>query len=213
VLPASVALAETVAAAFPPPPGSDRVVADAFGEHVRGLPLLPPGTPVVTWDGRAVDMHEARVVDLPLPAEDLQQCADSILRIRATWVRDTGGSPAFHHTDGRLSRFAGSGLTWERWLRHLFAYAGTMSLPRDTVADVEPSPGDILVAPGSPGHAVLLLDVARAGDRTWVLVGQGYMPAMRFSVARGPDAGWFPVLGERLEVWPIALAWSTLRRW
>ncbi|MFN7146484.1 MAG: DUF4846 domain-containing protein, partial [Myxococcota bacterium] len=85
------------------------------------------------------------------------------------------------------------------------------------VSPVPPSftarPGDIVVQPGSPGHAVVLLDVATRGDRAWVLVGQGYMPAMDFHVLDGPVAGWFPVEGDWLPSAPIPVPWSGLRRW
>jgi predicted metal-dependent peptidase len=43
----------------------------------------------------------------------------------------------------------------------------------------------------------------------WVLVGQGYMPAMSFHVA----GGWHRVEGETLDVRPIPVPWSGLRRW
>lgn len=234
----SLAFAETVEEAFPVPPGTARVHADAFGEWLRQRPLLPPGTPVTTYDGSVVDMPAARVVDLPLVPGDLQQCADSILRLRAAWMREAGESPAFHYTSGFLSRWSDwaagtrpavrggtvirrpgareadhSDTNFEAWLEDLFTYAGTRSLPLDTVADTHPDPGDIVDTPGSPGHAVLLLDVASDGVRSWVLVGQGFMPAMRFHVVAGPEAGWYPVDGDTLATSPIAVSWRGLRRW
>lgn len=237
-LSASPAAAETVADAFPPPPGAWRVDADAFGDWVRRLPLDPPGTPVRTYDGRLVVAPAARVVDLPLPAVDLQQCADSALRLRATWERANGRSPAFHYTSGDLSRWAdwaagtrprvrgndvafvagaaapdASDAAFEAWLLDLFTYAGTRSLPLDTRAVSDPRPGDVVVDPGSPGHAVVLLDVATDGARTWVLAGQGFMPAMDFHVVAGPAAGWFPVEGDTLPTRPIPVTWAGLRRW
>jgi hypothetical protein len=204
-----LALADTVRDAFPPPDGARRVAADAFGEHVRDLPLKPEGTPVVTFDGREADMDASRVVDLPLPPVDLQQCADSVLRIRAEWERARGRSPAFHYTSGTLFRWADWRGSWESWLLQLYRYAGTLSLPRDTIADTVPSPGDIVLKPGSPGHVVLLLDVATRADDTWVLVGQGFMPAMSFHVA----GDWRKVEGDTLAVYPYPVPWSGLRRW
>ena len=230
--------AETLAEAFPPPPGAARVPADAFGEWLRSLPLHEAGREVHTYDGRTVVIEAARVVDMPVGTRDLQQCADSALRLRATWERAVGRSPAFHYTSGDVSSWSAwsagtrpkvvgndvtfvsgaarpdaSDTAFEAWLMDLFTYAGTRSLPRDTVAAATPTPGDIVVQPGSPGHAVVLLDVATAGARTWVLVGQGYMPAMDFHVLAGPAAGWFPVEGETLPSYPIAVPWSGLRRW
>jgi hypothetical protein len=196
------------------------------------------GREVLSYTGEIVPIGAARVVDMPVGTRDLQQCADSALRLRATWQRATGGSPAFHYTSGyvsawkawaagtrpkvsgsKVSAVAGaaapstSDAAFEAWMVDLFTYAGTRSLPLDTVAVTTVMPGDIVVAPGSPGHAVVVLDVATDGARTWVLVGQGYMPAMDFHVVDGPAAGWFPVEGDILPTAPIALPWSGLRRW
>lgn len=240
---AALAHAETVAEAFPPPPGATRASADAYGAYLRALPLHPDGRQVLTYDGRAVAMDAARVVDMPVGTRDLQQCADSALRLRATWERATGHAPAFHFTSGDLSSWAAwakgtrpkvsgntvtfvagaakadsSDTAFEAWLTNLYTYAGTRSLPLDTVAvpgnPVDAvRPGDLVNQPGSPGHAVVILDVATAGDRAWVLVGQGYMPAMDFHVLDGPASGWFPVEGEWLPSTPIPVPWSGLRRW
>lgn len=237
------ALAETVAEAFPPPPGATRAPADPFGASLRALPLYPEGRAVLTYDGRPVAIDAARVVDMPVGKRDLQQCADSALRLRATWERANGHVPAFHFTSGDLSswgawakgtrpKIAGNDVTFvagaakadasdasfDAWLTNLYTYAGTRSLPLDTVAvPGDPAavvrPGDLVNQPGSPGHVVVILDVARGGGETWVLVGQGYMPAMDFHVLDGPDAGWFPVEGDVLPATPIAVPWSGLRRW
>lgn len=239
----AAAHAETVAEAFPPPEGAARAQADAFGAYLRALPLHPDGREVLTYDGRPVAVDAARVVSMPVGTRDLQQCADSALRLRASWERAAGRAPAFHYTSGDLSAWAAwangtrpkisgndvtfvagaakpdaSDAAFEAWMMNLFTYAGTRSLPLDTMAVAgNPAegvrPGDLVNQPGSPGHAVVVLDVARAGDRAWVLVGQGYMPAMDFHVLEGPDAGWFPVEGDMLRSTPIAVPWSGLRRW
>jgi hypothetical protein len=230
--------ADTVAAAFPPPAHAVRVPTDAWGDWVRALPLYPAGHAVHTFDGRVVDIAAARVVDLPVGTRDLQQCADTALRLRATWERAAGRSPAFHYTSGDLSSWSGwaagtrpavtgnhvsfvphaaapdaSDRAFEAWMMDLFTYAGTRSLPLDTVPVTTPHPGDVVVAPGSPGHAVVILDVATEGARTWVLAGQGFMPAMDFHVLAGPDGNWFPVEGAWLASTPVAVPWSGLRRW
>lgn len=242
-LPETTAATETIEAAFPPPAGAHRLDTDAFGAWLRQLPLWPAGHAVTSWQGAELDMPAARVVSWSVAGESALQCADTALRLRATWERSVGESPAFHYTSGDLSRWdawaagtrpsvKGNTVTWvagaakadrgdtsfTRWLTNLYQYAGTYSLPRDTVpVSGDPAaavrPGDVLVAPGSPGHAVVILDVATDGARTWVLAGQGYMPAMELHVVDGPDGGWYPVAGDVLPTEPIPLAWSTLRRW
>jgi hypothetical protein len=233
-----VALAQTVSEAFPPPAGAHRVASDAFGAWLGELPLYEPGRQVLSYDGRPMAMDAARVVNIPVGTRDLQQCADSALRLRASWERAVGRSPAFHYTSGDVSswsawaagtrpRVSGNDVTFvahaaaandgdasfEAWLMNLFTYAGTRSLGLDTVATTEPQAGDLVVVPGSPGHAVVVLDVAQDASHTWVLVGQGFMPAMDFHVLSGPVAGWFLVEGDVLPSTPIPVPWSGLRRW
>lgn len=216
----ALASAETVSEAFPPPEGFTRVAGDAFGASLGALELGPPSEPVRTHDGRIVG-HEARVVELPLTRGDLQQCADSLIRLRATWLRDQGQPVSFHATSGDpmpWSRFVagetpyaeGNGLkwrqgstgAWEDYLRLVFMWAGTASLEaHDTVrATGAPRPGDLLLQGGFPGHTVILLDVATRGDETLVLVGEGFMPAQTFHVELGPRAGWFPFPAKQLDL-------------
>jgi hypothetical protein len=231
---AAPARAERVADAFPPPEGATRVPTDAFGAHLRGLALRGAEVPVRTHAGAVVG-HDARVIDLPLVKGDLQQCADSILRVRAEWLRATGAVSALtfratsgdpipwaRYRDGGRPRAQGSGLTWvdggapgswDGWLSAVFTWAGTRSLAAyETVPVGAPRAGDVVVVGGSPGHAVLLLDVAVRGAETFVLVGEGFMPAQDFHVERGPVAGWWPwtAAGLALPHWPMPA--SGLRR-
>ncbi len=221
----------TVRHTFPPPAGARRVEGDSFATYLRDLRVLPEGTPVTTHAGDVV-RRDARVLDLPLVPGDLQQCADTAIRLRAEWLRSTDQPVLFHATSGdpmpwdryargERARDAGNRLewrpsepsTWEGYLQALFTWAGTASLAeRDTVADDHPDPGDILVQPGFPGHAVILLDVATTDEATWVLVGQGYMPAQSLHVEPGPKDGWF-AWDDHLELstWPLDTA--LLRRW
>lgn len=207
-----LAMATSVMEAFPPPMGAVRVDADSFGTYVQSLEVHPASRPVTTHDGRTV-RHAARAIVLDLVDGDLQQCADSAIRLRAEWRHERGEPVMFHATSGDPIPWArwksgerpyaeGRGLKWrkgtkggwEAYLRAVFMWAGTLSLEAyDTeVAKGEPVPGDLLVKPGSPGHAVVLLDVAKdPRGRTFVLVGEGYMPAQDFHVELGPHDGWW----------------------
>lgn len=201
----------TLTEVFTPPPGAERVPTDAFGTWLRNRTVKPAGIGVKTHDGRPVG-HDARVIELPLVKGDLQQCADSVLRLRMEWQKATGAPVMFHATSGdpmpwerwqagerpvesgnRLTWVPGTQGGWDRYLSRVFNWAGTRSLHAyDSVpADGEPKVGDLLVKPGSPGHAVILLDVARRDEQVFVLVGEGFMPAQDFHVELGPDAGWW----------------------
>lgn len=229
---------DTLAAAFPPPPGATRAPSDAFGAWLGTLPLRPPGALVHSYEGDVIDIPAARVVAWDVSGQSALQCADMAIRLRATWERSVGRSPSFHYTSGHLTRWtdwaagtrpqvSGSKVSFVRgaarpdssdaafaaWLKNVYTYAGSLSLGQDTVPVTSPRAGDLLVTPGSPGHVVTLLDLATDGEHTWVLVGQGFMPAMELHVLPGPDGGWFPVEGELLPSQPIAMPWANLRRW
>ena len=206
----SLAAAATIEEAFPPPEGAERVASEGYGAWLRTLDVADADVPVRTHDGREVG-HKARVVELPMVSGDLQQCADSLIRLRATWQLANGEEVAFHATSGDLMPYAryaageqpyvkDERIAWkaggtgelEGYLGRVFIWAGTHSLEHlDTVGSDQVVPGAMLVQGGFPGHAVVLLDVAVDGDRTYVLVGEGYMPAQDFHVELGPHDGWY----------------------
>ncbi|XXF80777.1 DUF4846 domain-containing protein [Myxococcaceae bacterium GXIMD 01537] len=235
-------------AAFPPPTGYTRVAVepDSFGAWLRGLPLRPEGTPVLDYAGGEIlgprDARLAAVAELDVGTANLQQCADSIIRLHAEWLWSRGQQEriAYRFTSGHLAawpryaageraRISGSKVTWvssapadrsrsafRSYLSLVFTYAGTLSIQgekqRPSRADVRP--GDFFVLGGSPGHAVLVLDVARdAGGRRVALLGQGYIPAQDFHVLAGAEGPWFPLDGETVPTpfWK-PFPWNSLRR-
>ncbi len=213
---------------FGVPDGFHRVPVEpgSFGAWLRVLPLRTDSEAVHAYDGRKISAPAAAVAALGVGERNLQQCADSVIRLHAEWLRASGRSRelAYHFTSGdrvtfddwrageRL-RISGSSVkrsrgparssdrgSFHQWLELVFMYAGTRSLHRDanpvTPGDVRP--GDFFVAPGSPGHAVIVLDVAidEAGHRV-ALLGQGFMPAQDFHVLKSSRATiaavWFPL--------------------
>ncbi|MEM1203382.1 MAG: DUF4846 domain-containing protein [Acidobacteriota bacterium] len=166
------------------------------------------------------------VIDLDVGRRDLQQCADLVIRLRAEFLKGAGcdDQVAFDFTSGDRARWSdyrtgvrpkidGNRVSWgrsasadasdasfRRYLDLVFTYAGTLSLKAELepVADpAEVEVGDVFIQGGSPGHAVLVADVAEndAGRRVFLLV-QSYMPAQQAHVLRGPtgrvgDGPWY----------------------
>ncbi|MCK6504796.1 DUF4846 domain-containing protein [Myxococcota bacterium] len=230
--------AQTVAEAYPPPRGSTRVRGDAFGAWLGTLPLADPDTPVRTFDGREVP-QDARVILLDLVPGDLQQCADTAIRLRAEWQRQVGADVVFHATsgdplpwsrwqagerprvEGRRIQWSGGGTrgasetSWSRYLAAVFTWAGTASLAtHDTLPVDDPRPGHVIVQGGFPGHAVVVLDVAHTpSGQVLLLVAEGFMPAQDAHVQHGPVEGWWPwdpQEGLALPYWPLPA--TALRR-
>jgi hypothetical protein len=236
--------------ALPPPEGFTRVPveADSFGAWLRSLPLRPAGSPVRDFRGQELlsgrDGALAAVAELDVGPVDLQQCADSLIRLHAEWLWSRGQREriAYRFTSGDLAswpryaagerpRVVGSKVTWtkgapaddsrasfQRYLSLVFTYAGTLSLAagaqRPSREDVRP--GDFFVLGGSPGHTVMVLDLARdARGRRVALIGQGFTPAQDFHVlSPGAQGPWFSLDGDAVATpfWK-PFPWSSLRRW
>jgi len=205
----------------------------SFGAWLRQLPLKADGAPILLFNGqrRSDQTGAAAIIDIDVGSRDLQQCADAVIRLRAEYLYYSGKMPAFNFTSGDRADFAdwakgktakvdGNRVTWvngpqrdvshaslRQWLDTVFTYAGSLSLQRELkpVADiVAVQPGDVLIQGGSPGHAIIVLDVARdANNQPTVLLAQSFMPAQSIHVLRNPQGGvWFALKAGQPIVTP-----------
>lgn len=230
---------------FPVPEGYQRVSVekDSFGEWLRKMPVIER-VDVLAYDGSPIQAPAAAIVPIDVGRGDVQQCADSILRLYSEyrWHQKTQNSWAMHFTSGDLSswkdwssgkRFQISGskvkqiqkgksdssyAQYQRWLHHTFLYAGTRSLHLDSKQvglEQDIQPGDFFVTAGSPGHAILVLDVAQNFDGKAIgLLGQGFMPAQEFHVLRNSapqNKHWF-LLPKNQEDALHNPSWSSIPR-
>ena len=195
------------------------VAANSFPAYLRNLPLKPAGSPVHYYDGqvKASNVHIA-VVDLEVGTRDLQQCADAVMRLQAEYLFEqkafdqirfpfTNGFNAIYSKwrEGYRIRVSGNEVTWvkrteadgsyrafRKYLDMVFAYAGTISLDRSAY-QIPPGDlriGDIFVESGSPGHAVLVVDVVEhleTGAKQFLLA-QSYMPAQDIHILKNPGS-------------------------
>jgi hypothetical protein len=205
----------------------------SFGDWLRHLPLksgdgvaLHDGRPVA--DHGTV----AAVIDIDVGRGDLQQCADAVMRLRAEYLfsRRLSGLIGFELYSGERYRFeayaggltpmpSGERIAWQsgpprdgshaslrRWLDIVYGFASTRSLahelrPVDGLA--EAAIGDVFIHPGSPGHAVIIADLAvdPASRRRLALLVQSSMPARDVHVLRNtlaPELGaWFELVEGR----------------
>jgi hypothetical protein len=220
---------------FAPPAGFHRVAAadGSFAAWLRGLPLQAAGSPVRSFRGDEIragdDPGVAAVVVLDVGTRDLQQCADSIMRLDAEWRYAQGHADQILYAIGHRSELAfttwangdrpqiadDDRVTWRHaakrdashgalraYLDVVFAWAGTATLA-DTARHVERAQlraGDFFVLGGHPGHAVLVLDVvADDAGHRRALLGQGYMPAQDFHVLAHDHDPWFSLDGDTVE--------------
>lgn len=166
------------------------------------------------------------VLDIDVGTKDLQQCADAIIRLRAEylWKSDKKDQISFNFTSGHsfawkdyadglrpevngnkvsFKETANPSNSYEAFRKYLdivFMYAGTISLHRDMKEVSRKSEyqiGDVLVHPGSPGHAVIIVDKAKntKGEAIYLLA-QGYTPAQSIHIVKSGHSGvspWFKI--------------------
>ena len=187
---------ETVSERFPPPAGYTRVPVGngSLAEWLRGLPLFPEGRKVHLVDGSLKSNQTAHLAVVDMDVIRFQQCADAIIRLLAEylWSIHQPDRICFRFTSGDLCCWkkwsagwrpvvSGSKVRWvqkgtrdssrgnfREYLQKVFEYAGTISLKSElrpvTVSDLRI--GDVILQPGSPGHAVFILDQVRNTDGT-----------------------------------------------
>lgn len=104
--------------------------------------------------------------------------------------------------------------TFWKYLEFVFTFAGTLSLSKELEAVARggtPSScattqiGDVFIQGGSPGHAVVVVDLAAdASGKKVFLLAQSYMPAQEIQILKNPQNGnlspwYFADFGEILE--------------
>ncbi|WP_109698352.1 DUF4846 domain-containing protein [Chitinophaga deserti] len=198
----------------------------SFGAWLRKVPLKQSSTVYLfNGEKKRNQSAQVAVLNISTGKKDLQQCADAVMRLYAEYLYATQKTNriSFNATDGTVLDYAGwqRGTRWklrgsklmkvnsgspcqgrqclESYLEFIFSYAGTISLKKQlkTVQNVKDViPGDVFIEAGSPGHAVIVMDVAvnQHGQKMFLLA-QSYMPAQDIHLLRNPSASnaWYPL--------------------
>ena len=207
-----------------------------FAAYLRGLSLKSHGSEVLYYDGRKKSNRQVydAVVDMDIGTRDLQQCADAVIRLKAEYLYEQQlyDDIAFDFTngfrvgykkwmEGNRVAIEGNKTKWvkrtqpsntyadfRKYLDIIFAYAGTISLSNElTSIPVEDMQiGDVFIQAGSPGHAVIVVDMAEnpsTGEKLFMLA-QSYMPAQDIQILKNPIedkiSPWYSLkFGEQLK--------------
>lgn len=192
----------------------------------------------------ADDEYLAAVIAIDVGKIDLQQSPDVAIRLHAEWQWSLGNREFSYRgatgLDMPLGRWArgervmaeGRSVFWvtkgkpqtldhaefRRFLDAVFTWANSTSLGQQA-SPVQPDdvqPGDFFVHAGSPGHAVIILDIAvREDSRKVALLGQALNPAQSVYVLKLGSAGpWFSLRPESILITPYTkeFEWTELRR-
>jgi hypothetical protein len=214
---------------IPVPVGYTRMSAadNSFAAWLRKLNLKKNKT-VYTWNGQLKQNQQAAfaVVDISVGNKDLQQCADAVMRLRAEYLysRKRFNEIEFSDNENRHYRLGNhtSRKAFDAYLQKVFAWCGSLSLSKqlNSVSDFSRvQPGDVLIKGGSPGHAMLVMDVAinSAGKKIFLL-SQSYMPAQNIHIVvnlqKGDHNPWYEIPAEAtIETPEWSFTINQLKRW
>ncbi len=216
------------------PLGFKRMDTGDFGRFLREYPVKEDKSQVLLYNGEKKRNQKAHaaVLNLPIEPENLQQCADSVMRIYAEyfWQKGEYEKIAFHFTDGFLAEYSkwrdgfrikieGNKESWiqskepdssyecfQSFMRLVFSYAGTLSMENEAqkIEFSQIAPGDVFLQGGSPGHVVMVLDICEnENGKKAILLAQGYMPAQEFHILKNPGHGDDPWYYEDEITYPL----------
>jgi len=188
---------------------------NTFAYYLQNFKLKPINTKVHFYNGELKYNQKihASILDISVGNRDLQQCADATMRLRAEFLyaqkrydeihfnftngfnvayykwrkgfrlKVKGNKVSWYKTDKKSTSYK-SFLNYMQWI---FMYAGTLSLDKElkSVTIENMQIGDIFIQGGSPGHAIIIVDMAKnnSGDKIFMLA-QSYMPAQDIHILK-----------------------------
>ena len=166
-----------------------------FDYYLQHLPLKEDAT-VYLFDGRKKANQSAQfaVLDITVPKEDLQQCADAIMRLKAEYLFAQKAYDLLDFRDNENTSYkftkTPNRQNFDKYLRTVFGMCGTASLAKQMhkVDALNIKIGDVLIKGGFPGHAVIVMDMAKndKGEKIFLLA-QSYMPAQDIHILKNPE--------------------------
>ena len=199
------------------PEDFERIEVDngSYAQYLRTIKLKSHGTKVYYYNGqeKGREVHEA-VLDIDVGEQDLQQCADAVIRLRAEYLFQkslydkihfnfTNGFNADYKTwmQGNRITVEGNKAWWvkktaysndyesfRKYLNMVFTYAGTLSLSQEMtkVPYENMQIGDVFLKGDDPGHCVIIIDMAinHSTGEKLFLLAQSYMPAQDIHILK-----------------------------
>ena len=201
--------------------------SNSFAEWLRDITLKENKT-VYLYDGRKKNNQQAQfaVLEISVSNKDLQQCADAVMRLRAEYLFDQKKFNEINFTDNEQTVYSFNlpytKINFTKYLERVFGMCGSASLSKQLKPVVDFNtiqPGDVLIRGGFPGHAVIIIDVAKnaAGKKIFMLA-QSYMPAQDIHILVNPVneaiSPWYEIDEKSKIVTPEYLFYkSELKRW
>jgi hypothetical protein len=185
-------------------------------------------------------------LNIDVGKKDLQQCADAVMRLRAEYLLKAKkfNQIHFNFTNGFNAEYSkwkegwrvnikGNQTSWvknakqdssyqsfRKYMDLVFSYAGTLSLAKELkpVELGKAQIGDVFIQGGSPGHAVLIVDMAihsKTGEKICLVV-QSYMPAQDIHILLNPNdnflSPWIKIPENQIDAEFITPQWDFVRK-
>lgn len=181
----------------------------SFQEYLRNYELKPFGSKIINYDDSQYFWQSGHVgvLEIPVPKNGLQQCADALIRVRSEYLWDNnrkdeigfnftsghycswlkyaegyrpkidGNKVSFHKTAAKDH----SKTNFYKYLNLIYTYSGTLSLYNELtkINDVSKLQiGDMLIKGGTPGHIAIICDeIVNETGDKLFLLFQGNTPA------------------------------------
>lgn len=182
----------TIKARIKVPEGFERILPEeqTFSDYIQNYPLKEASAEVINYDGNPYIFQQGHVgvLEVPVPSNGLQQCADALIRIRSEylWAANRKEEIGFTFTSGHycswtkyaegyrpkingnvvtFSKIAAPNDSKENFYKYLnliYTYAGTYSLSQELqkISTLsQVNVGDLLIYPGFPGHVMMVGDI------------------------------------------------------
>ena len=188
----------------------------SFQSFIQKYPLKNYGAEVINYDGSKYFYQSGHigVLDLSVPKNGLQQCADALIRLRSEylWKTNQQNKIGFEFTSGHYCswkkyaegyrpKVKGNKVTFHKtatsnttkanfykYLNLIYMYSGTLSLYNELPkVKTNFEVGDMLVNPGTPGHIIMIVDKIKntKGEVKYILA-QGNTPAQSVHMLKNP---------------------------
>ncbi len=170
------------------------------------------------------------VLDVSVNGDGLQQCADAVMRLRSEYLfaEKNYRAISFPYANGTFNFASNTSSCYThdclmKYLKNVFISCGTYTVEQVTkqVRDFSAlEAGNVLVKAGSPGHAMMVADVAvnpATKEKIYLLI-QSYMPSEDIHVVMNPSNAqlgpWFKVdTGKDIRTPGYHFEKKHLRKW
>lgn len=198
---------------------------DSFGGFLRNQKLKEYGEKALYYDGREKTKKGVYdgVIDVEIGDKDLHQCADAIMLLRGEYLYSIGRYKdiSFNFVSGFKAEYKkwmegyrinveGNNVSYykatepsntyqdfRKYMDMVMSYSSTLSLEKElkSVDIRDMKIGDVFIMGGSPGHAVIIVDMAiNDDDEKIFILAQSYMPAQQTQILINP-------MDENMGVW------------